>query len=69
MMTAELTLVLESGMVKPMAAIRQFIVSLFLFGFLILSSCSTFQKTQHEKHQALFVTATAFNSLPKQGGR
>jgi 3D (Asp-Asp-Asp) domain-containing protein len=54
-------------MVKPMVAIRPVIVSLFLFGFLILSSCSTLQKTQEEKHQTLFVTATAFNSLPKQG--
>jgi len=54
-------------MVKAMVAIRPVIVSLFLFGFLILSSCSTFQKTQQEKHQTLFVTATAFNSLPKQG--
>lgn len=66
-MTAKPTRVLEAGIVKSMVSIRPFIVSLFLFGFLILSSCSTFQKTQQEKHQTLFVTATAFNSLPKQG--
>jgi len=36
----------------------------FLF---MLISCSTFQKTFQEKQQTMLVTATAFNSLPKQG--
>ena len=42
-------------------------VSLFFSGFLLLTSCSTYQKTLPEKQQTLRVTATAFNSLPSQG--
>ena len=41
--------------------------SLILAGLLILASCSTIQKPSQEKQQSLLVTATAFNSLPKQG--
>jgi len=41
--------------------------SLILAGLLILASCSTIQKPLQEKQQSLLVTATAFNSLPKQG--
>ena len=46
---------------------RLFIALFFLFGILILASCSTLQKIPQEKQQTLLVTATAFNSLPKQG--
>jgi 3D (Asp-Asp-Asp) domain-containing protein len=42
-------------------------VSLFIFGLLLLTSCSTYQKALPEKQQTLRVTATAFNSLPSQG--
>jgi len=41
--------------------------SLIFAGLLILASCSTIQKPLQEKQQSLLVTATAFNSLPKQG--
>ena len=44
------------------------LVALIIFaGLLILASCSTIQKPLQEKQQSLLVTATAFNSLPKQG--
>ena len=46
---------------------RLLVVSLFLACLLILASCSTIQKLLQEKQQSLLVTATAFNSLPKQG--
>jgi 3D (Asp-Asp-Asp) domain-containing protein len=45
---------------------RPFIALFFLLGILILTSCSVLQKIPHEKQQTLLVTATAFNSLPKQ---
>lgn len=45
---------------------RLLVTSLFLFGLLILTSCSTIQKPLQEKQKNLVVTATAFNSLPKQ---
>jgi len=41
--------------------------SLILSGLLIFASCSTIQKSLQEKQHRLLVTATAFNSLPKQG--
>lgn len=43
------------------------VAALVLAGLSILTSCSTFQKPLQEKQQRLLVTATAFNSLPKQG--
>jgi 3D (Asp-Asp-Asp) domain-containing protein len=44
------------------------LIDLFLiFGLLIPTSCSTIQKPQQEDQKNLLVTATAFNSLPKQG--
>lgn len=44
------------------------LVALIIFAeLLILASCSTIQKPFQEKQQSLLVTATAFNSLPKQG--
>ena len=46
---------------------RFFIALFFLFGILLLASCSTLQKAPQEKQLSLLVTATAFNSLPKQG--
>jgi 3D (Asp-Asp-Asp) domain-containing protein len=46
---------------------RQFVASFCLLGILVLSSCSVLQKIPQEKQQNLMVTATAFNSLPKQG--
>jgi 3D (Asp-Asp-Asp) domain-containing protein len=46
---------------------RLLLAPLTLFGLLILISCSTFQKPLQEKQQSLLVTATAYNSLPKQG--
>jgi 3D (Asp-Asp-Asp) domain-containing protein len=46
---------------------RLWVASLLLFGLLMLTSCSTVQKPLQEKQKNLLVTATAFNSLPKQG--
>jgi 3D (Asp-Asp-Asp) domain-containing protein len=46
---------------------RLLVASLILLGLLILASCSALQKIPQEKQQTLLVTATAFNSLPKQG--
>ena len=46
---------------------RLLVASLIFAGLLILASCSTIQKPLEEKQQSLLVTATAFNSLPKQG--
>lgn len=46
---------------------RLLVASLILAGLLNLASCSTIQKSLQEKQQRLLVTATAFNSLPKQG--
>ena len=46
---------------------RLLVASLILLGLLILPSCSALQKIPQEKQQTLLVTATAFNSLPKQG--
>ena len=50
-----------------MMSSRLLVASLILFGLLILTSCSALQKIPQEKQQSLLVTATAFNSLPKQG--
>jgi 3D (Asp-Asp-Asp) domain-containing protein len=50
-----------------MMSARLLVASLILAGFLILASCSTIQKPLQEKQQSLLVTATAFNTLPKQG--
>ena len=50
-----------------MMSARLLVASLILSGLLILASCSTIQKSLQEKQQSLLVTATAFNSLPKQG--
>ena len=50
-----------------MMSARLLVVSLILAWLLILASCSTIQKPLQEKQQSLLVTATAFNSLPKQG--
>jgi 3D (Asp-Asp-Asp) domain-containing protein len=46
---------------------RLILASFCLLGILLLTSCSTLQKAPQEKQQSLLVTATAFNSLPKQG--
>lgn len=46
---------------------RFLVASFFLFGLSIFTSCATIQKPLQEKQQSLLVTATAFNSLPKQG--
>ena len=46
---------------------RLLVASLILLGLLILTSCSALQKIPQEKQQTLLVTATAFNSLLKQG--
>jgi len=46
---------------------RLFLASFCLLCILILFSCSALQKIPQEKQQTLVVTATAFNSLPKQG--
>jgi 3D (Asp-Asp-Asp) domain-containing protein len=43
------------------------VASFFLFAILIFTSCSTLQNIPQEKQQTLLVTATAFNSLSKQG--
>jgi len=50
-----------------MMSSRLLVASLILFGLLILTSCSALQKIPQEKQQTLLVTATAFNSLSKQG--
>jgi len=50
-----------------MMSARLLVASLIFAGLLILASCSTIQKPLQEKQQSLLVTATAFNSLPKQG--
>ena len=50
-----------------MMSARLLVASLIFAGLLILASCSTIPKPLQEKQQSLFVTATAFNSLPKQG--
>jgi 3D (Asp-Asp-Asp) domain-containing protein len=50
-----------------MMSSRLLVASLIVAGLLILASCSTIQKPLQEKQQSLLVTATAFNSLPKQG--
>jgi len=46
---------------------RLFVAFFFLFAILIFTSCSTLQNIPEEKQQTLLVTATAFNSLLKQG--
>jgi 3D (Asp-Asp-Asp) domain-containing protein len=46
---------------------RLFIASIFLLIISLLTSCSAPQKISQEKQKTLLVTATAFNSLPKQG--
>jgi 3D (Asp-Asp-Asp) domain-containing protein len=46
---------------------RLLVASFFIASTLILTSCSSLQKLPQEKQQTLLVTATAFNSLPKQG--
>ncbi|MBI5578292.1 MAG: 3D domain-containing protein [Deltaproteobacteria bacterium] len=46
---------------------RLFVASVFLLGISLLTSCSALQKIPQEKQQSMLVTATAFNSLPKQG--
>jgi len=50
-----------------MMSARLLAASLVLAGLLIYASCSTIQKPLQGKQQSLLVTATAFNSLPKQG--
>jgi 3D (Asp-Asp-Asp) domain-containing protein len=50
-----------------MMSARLLVASLILSGLLILASCSTIQKPPQEKQKEMLVTATAFNSLPKQG--
>ena len=50
-----------------MMSARLLVASLIIAGLLILTSCSIIQKPLQEKQQSLLVTATAFNSLPKQG--
>jgi 3D (Asp-Asp-Asp) domain-containing protein len=50
-----------------MMSARLLLASLILSELLILTSCSTIQIPPQEKQKNLLVTATAFNSLPKQG--
>jgi len=50
-----------------MMSSRLLVAPLILLGLLILTSCSALQKIPQEKQQTILVTATAFNSLPKQG--
>jgi 3D (Asp-Asp-Asp) domain-containing protein len=50
-----------------MMSARLLVFSLIIAGLLILTSCSTIQILPQEKQRNLLVTATAFNSLPKQG--
>lgn len=46
---------------------RLLVASFLLFGLWIWTSCSPIPKPLHEKQKNLRVTATAYNSLPKQG--
>jgi 3D (Asp-Asp-Asp) domain-containing protein len=46
---------------------RLFVAIFFLLSISIMISCSTSQKMPREQQRTLSVTATAFNSLPKQG--
>lgn len=46
---------------------RLFVALFFLLSISIITSCSTLQKIPREQQQTLSVTATAFNSLSKQG--
>ncbi len=50
-----------------MMSARLLVISLTFSGLLTLASCTTIQISVQEKQQSLLVTATAFNSLPKQG--
>jgi 3D (Asp-Asp-Asp) domain-containing protein len=49
-----------------MVSARWLVGCIFLSGLLILSSCSSIQKPLQGKQQTMLVTATAFNSVPKQ---
>jgi 3D (Asp-Asp-Asp) domain-containing protein len=44
-----------------------FVALFFLLSISVMTSCSTSQKITREQQRTLSVTATAFNSLPKQG--
>jgi len=44
-----------------------FNASFFLLCISLLTSCSALQENPQEKQKTLLVTATAFNSFPKQG--
>jgi len=44
-----------------------FVALFFLLSISVMNSCSTSQKITREQQRTLSVTATAFNSLPKQG--
>jgi 3D (Asp-Asp-Asp) domain-containing protein len=44
-----------------------FVALFFLLSISVMTSCSTSQKMPREQQRTLSVTATAFNSLPKQG--
>ena len=46
---------------------RLSVASSIFLGISLLTSCSVLQKIPPEKQQTLLVTATAFNSLQKQG--
>jgi 3D (Asp-Asp-Asp) domain-containing protein len=46
---------------------RLFVAIFFLLSISVMISCSTSQKMPREQQRTLSVTATAFNSLPKQG--
>jgi 3D (Asp-Asp-Asp) domain-containing protein len=46
---------------------RLFVAIFFLLSISMMISCSTSQKMPREQQRTLSVTATAFNSLPKQG--
>lgn len=46
---------------------RRLVIAFVLYAILILSSCSALPKTLQEKQRSILVTATAFNSVPKQG--
>lgn len=46
---------------------RRLMAAFLLIGLLVLASCATIERPLQEQPNVLLVTATAFNSLPKQG--
>jgi 3D (Asp-Asp-Asp) domain-containing protein len=58
---------LPCGLTVTRAASRRVFASLLLFAALMSASCALVQKAAHEEEKILIVTATAYNSVPKQG--